>query len=59
MIRSRHFMRSRGGKKLKGKNHGLQNAAALSNNEGLQAWLLHQGDERPHALRPSPARTNG
>ncbi|MEA3125656.1 MAG: hypothetical protein QOD67_2675 [Caballeronia sp.] len=58
MIRFRHFMRRRGGKKLKGNNREA-NAAALSNNEGLQAWLLHESVERPHAMRPAHARANG
>jgi hypothetical protein len=51
-------MRRRGGKKLKGNNREA-NAAALSNNEGLQAWLLHESVERPHAMRPAHARANG
>jgi hypothetical protein len=46
-------------KSWKGNNQEDAQAAALSNNEGLQAWLLHEGDERPHALRPPHARANG
>jgi hypothetical protein len=46
-------MRRRGGKKLKGNNHGDANASALSNNEGLQAWLLHEGVEQAACVAAS------
>jgi hypothetical protein len=46
-------MRRRGGKKLKGINRGNANVSALSNNEGVQAWLLHESVERAACLAAS------